>query len=83
MEIQTKAQLLTAVSKPYSFAGGSGTSHKIRFNVAGEIFICSSTAEQVESFLSSQAQNGLAVFKFSSPKENLKMHLVSFVKDKN
>jgi len=78
MEIEHKAQLLTAESKPYEMNGNSGISHRIRFNVSGEIFVCKATPAQVDEMKQYQGQEGTATFKFESRKENLTLRLVSF-----
>jgi len=78
MEFTSDAQLLTAEAKSYNVQGNAGTSHKIRLNVNGEIFACSSSAEQVEAFKQHEGKQGSATFKLVSPKESLKLRLVSF-----
>jgi len=78
MDIQTKAKLLTAESKPYNVDGNSGTSHKIRLNIAGEIYVCKSTAEQVASLKEFEGQEGDAHIRVESRKENMSLKLVSF-----
>jgi hypothetical protein len=78
MKFEEVCQLLTAESKPYNFAGNEGTSHKIRFNVGGEIYVCNSNAQQVSEFKQYEGKKGTAQFVFSSPKETLKMAVTSF-----
>lgn len=78
MEIKTQAVCLSAESKPYNFQGNSGTSHAIRFNVNGEIFLCKSTESQVAEYKQYVGEEGEATFKLTSPKENIKLSVVSF-----
>jgi len=78
MQIETKAQLLTAESKPYSFNGNEGTSHKLRFNVAGEIYVCKSSEEQVRGLEPLVGQEGTALFAVNSRKENMSLECLSF-----
>jgi len=78
MQFEAEAKLLTAEAKTYNVQGNAGTSYKVRLNVDGEIYSCKSSAEQVDSLKSFEGKEGKAVFKLSSPKENLKLVLVSF-----
>jgi len=78
MEIKTQALLLTAESKPYDFNGNSGVSHRIRLNVNGEIFVIKSTEKQVREVSPNVGEEGTAVIKVNSRKENLSLELVSF-----
>jgi len=78
MEIETRATLLTAESKPYNFDGKVGTSYKVRLNVAGEIYVCKSSPEQVTELQEKLGEDGDAIFKLESRKENLSLKLVSF-----
>lgn len=78
MEIKTKAILLTALSKPWTMGERSGVSHKVRLSVNGEIFSANSTEEFVKKFADKKGVEGTAVFNFTSPKELLKLSLVSF-----
>lgn len=78
MDIQTEAMLLTAESRPYSVDGNTGTSHKIRLNVAGEIYVCKSDEAQVAALKSLEGKSGLAQIKVNSRKENMSLQLVSF-----
>ena len=78
MKFEEKVTCLTAVSKPYDFAGNSGVSHHIRFNVGGEIFDCKSTEAQVYEFQKYVGKEGTAVFVFTSPKEKLSLAVESF-----
>lgn len=78
MQYETEAIMLTAVSKPYNFGGNEGISHKIRLNIGGEIYICSSTSAQVQGMQVFAGKKGKAVVVLNSPKENLKLELLSF-----
>lgn len=78
MQFESKGTLLTAESKPYSFQGNEGVSHKIRVNVGGEIYSCNSNADQVASMKQYEGVEGDVVLKVSSRKEVLGMTLVSF-----
>jgi len=78
MEIEVKGKLLTAESKPYNVDGNTGTSHKIRVNVEGEIYVCKSTADQVSSMKKFEGKDGVLVLKINSRKENMSLELVSF-----
>lgn len=78
MEIKVKAKLLTAESRPYSVDGNEGVSHKIRVNVNGEIYVCKSTPDQVNSLKVLEGKDGEAVIKVNSRKENMSLELVSF-----
>jgi len=78
MEITAQAKLLTAESKPYSFGGNEGVSHRIRLSVDGEIYVCKSSADDVATMKRYEGVEGEAVFKVTSRKENLGLELVSF-----
>jgi len=78
MEFKVTARLLTAESKPYEMNGNSGVSHRVRFNIEGEIFNIKSSAEVVRSLSSRVGEEGRLTFKLESRKENLSMSLVSF-----
>jgi len=78
MEIKVNAKLLTAESKAYSVDGNTGTSHKIRLNVNGEIYVCKSSAEQVASMKKFEGKDGKAEIRVNSRKEAMTLELVSF-----
>lgn len=78
MQFEEKAILLSAESNPYDFNGNQGTSHRVRVNVGGEIYVCKSTPEQVLELKHLVKQEGVAVLKFTSVKESLSLQLVSF-----
>lgn len=78
MQIETKAKLLSAESKPYEFSGNKGVSHKIRLSVDGEIYVCKSTETQVSALREKVGENGDVVLKVNSRKETLSLELVSF-----
>jgi len=78
MQNNEKCKVLSAESKPYDFQGNKGVSHKIRVLIEGEIFSVKTTAEQVTEFKQYVGKDGEAVVQFVSPKENLKMNLISF-----
>lgn len=78
MEIQTKGKILTVESKPYSVDGNVGTSHKIRINVDGEIYVCKSNPDQVSSLKQYQGKEGETVIKVNSRAEKLSLELISF-----
>jgi len=79
MEIVTNATLLTAESKPYEIDGNKGISHKARFLIGGEIFKVNATADQVVQLnKSSGGSMGELTLNITSPKENVKVSMVSF-----
>jgi len=78
MRITTDAQLLSAQSKPYNFEGKEGVSHKVRLNVEGEIFVCSTDEAGVKLLQDKIGKEGTAILDFTSPKERLKLSLVEF-----
>lgn len=78
MQFEEKAQLISAESKPFDFNGNKGTSHKLRFNIGGEIFVCRSSEEQISQLKSLEGESGNGVFKLSSPKESLKLECEKF-----
>jgi len=78
MDFEEKCTLLSAVSKPYDFNGISGVSNKIRLNIGGEIYVANATEDQVSQYVKFEGKNGIALLKFTSPKEKLKLSLVSF-----
>jgi len=78
MEINTQAKILSAESKPYSFGGNEGVSHRIRLNVDGEIYVCKSTESQVKEIKDKVGAEGMARIKVLSRKETLSLELVSF-----
>lgn len=79
MKITTNAKLLSAESKPYDFNGNAGTSHKIRVNVDGEIYVCKSNAEQVSKLASKVGEEGTAEIAVNSRAEKMSLELLSFV----
>jgi len=80
MQYEEKVKVLSADSKPYNIEGNEGVSHRVRFLVleAGEIFNVRASAEQVEDLKDYIGSEGVAVLVFKSPKENLRVELVSF-----
>jgi len=78
MRITTEAKLLSAVSKPYDFDGKQGVSHKVRLNVEGEIFVCSTDEQGVKRFQDAVGKDGEAILDFTSPRERLSLSLVEF-----
>jgi len=78
MKVETKAQVLSAESKPYSIDGNSGTSHKIRLNIGGEIFVCKSTAEQIAEFTPFVGKEVDVVIEIVSRKENMSLRISNF-----
>lgn len=79
MQIETNAKLLSAESKPYNVDGNSGTSHKIRLNIYGEIFVCKSDEAQVQEMKEYIGKEGNAIIEVISRKENMALKLMSFV----
>jgi len=79
MKFETEAKLLTAESKPYVVDGNSGTSHKIRLNIDGEIYVCKSNENQVNALKDSVGKDGTAVVRVNSRAERLSLELLSFV----
>lgn len=78
MQIETNAKLLSAESKPYNVDGNSGTSHKIRLNIEGEIFVCKSDEAQVQAMKEHIGKEGNATIEVISRKENMALKLMSF-----
>jgi alpha-L-fucosidase len=76
--IKVQAKLLSAESKPYSVDGNTGTSHKLRFNVDGEIFVFKSDEDQVKELVDSVGTEGDLTFSIVSRKENMSLKCVSF-----
>lgn len=79
MQIETEAKVLTAESKPYDIDGNTGTSHRVRLNIGGEIYVCKSNEQQVRDLQKDLGNDGQAVIKVNSRKENLSLELVSFI----
>lgn len=77
MKIETQAKFLTAESKPYSMDGNNGVSHRIRLNVDGEIYVCKSSADQVQQVQQYLGEEKDVVLKVNSRKENMSLELVS------
>jgi len=78
IKIEEKAILLTAESKPYDFNGNSGTSHKVRISINGEIYSCNSNASQVTDLAPLSGKEGTVVLEILSRKEALSLRVVSF-----
>jgi len=78
--VKEKVKLLSADSKPYEVDGNSGVSHKARFLIhsVGEIYNVRATESQVKELQSHLQKDGEVVLAFKSPKENLRVELVSF-----
>jgi len=80
--INVNAKVLSAENTPYDFDGNEGVSHKIRLSIADEIYSVKTSEDQVNEFKAFVGKSGKAVVSFLSPRENLKMVLVSFVEGK-
>jgi len=83
MKIETVGQLLTAESKPYNVDGNSGTSHKLRFNIDGEIYVCKSTENQVQAMKPHEGESGIVTIRVLSRKENMSLECVSFMPEED
>jgi len=79
MIIETRAQLLTAESKPYSINGNEGISHKARFMVNGEIYELKCNAEQVTQLKYDLPSQGDLKFDLQSRKERISLVFVEFL----
>jgi len=66
MQLKVGARLLSAISKPYSFDGKSGVSHRVRVLVESEVFACKSTEEQVAALQKSVGKDGEVVIEITS-----------------
>jgi len=75
ISFQVTGQILSAESKPYSFAGNEGTSHKIRVLVDGTIYQANSNQEQVKYAQKFLKQDVLVKFVLTAPKENIKLEI--------
>jgi len=82
MDITIEAKLLTAESKPYKVDGNEGVSHKIRLNIAGEIYVCKSSESQVRSLSAQAGKGGMATIAINSRKENMSLELLGFTPEK-
>lgn len=80
MKFEEEAILLTAESKPYNVEGNTGTSHRVRLSINGEIYSCKSTEAQVASLKGDVGKRGTATVVIKSRKENLSIELESFEK---
>ena len=78
MKFEEQATLLSAESKPYDFNGNSGTSHKMRFAIEGEIYAFSVKESQVQEFQSSVKKTGTLIFQITSRKESVKLEFLNF-----
>lgn len=78
MRLTTDATLLTAISKDYDFEGKQGTTHKVRLNIEGEIFVTRTDEAGIARFKSFEGKEGTATLNFTSPKERLNVSLEEF-----
>ena len=78
MKNEEKAIILSSENSPYEFDGKKGISHKIRLNIGGEIYAVTTTEAQVNEFKEYVGETGTVVVQFTSPKETLKMKILSF-----
>lgn len=78
MDINVTGVLLSAESKPYNVDGNSGTSHKLRFNIGGEIYVVKSTAEQVAELQAYVKKELDLALRVESRRESLSLKLVSY-----
>lgn len=78
IQVNGEAKVLTAESKPYSFNGNSGTSHKVRLLVDGEIYVVTSSEAQVESLKPYVDKDIKVRLAFQSRKERLSLTLEDF-----
>lgn len=78
MKFEAEGKILTVESKAYDFDGNKGTSHKIRVNIDGEIYVAKSSQEQCDEFKKFEGADGDFTFKLSSPKERLVFSIVTF-----
>ena len=77
MQNEEKAKVLSADNSPYDFNGNSGISHRIRLNIAGEVYAVKTSETQVNEFQKYVGKDVKVVLEFTSPKENLKMSILS------
>ena len=75
--IKEKAKVLSSDSTPYDFKGNEGVSHRVRLMVDGEIYAIKSSDKQVEAVKQFVGKDVTVVLNVTSPKELLKMVLVS------
>lgn len=80
MKFEEEVTVLTAESKPYSFNGKEGVSHKVRLNILGEIYSISTTEDIVKDFTPLVGQDVKVLLQFTSPKEILKLRILNIVK---
>jgi len=78
MLISGKAQLLTADSVPYSIDGNEGVSHKVRFNIDGEIYALKTDADTIKKLKPFEKQEGHLVFDLQSRKERISVVFTEF-----
>jgi len=78
MQNEEEAKILSAENKPYDFDGNTGVSHTIRLAINDEIFLVKTTEAQVAEFMPLVGKRGTVVVEFISPKEILKMKILSF-----
>lgn len=76
MEIIAQAKMLSAESKPYSFGGNEGVSHRIRLSIDGEIFVCKSDEKQIKEVQDYVGKDIGCILKLLSRKETLSLQLV-------
>lgn len=78
MKVKTKATVLTAESKPYSFEGREGVSSKVRVLVDGDIIPLKATEAQVVEATLLLGKKGEVEFDITSRKENVQLLYVGF-----
>jgi len=78
MFVKTKARILSAESKPYTFDGREGTSHKIRVLVGDRIFPCKATADLVLAAVKLEGKDAEVELEFTSVKELVGVSFVKF-----
>jgi len=75
--MDVEIRLLSAISKPYSFDGKSGTSHRLRFLAGSDVFVAKSSPEQVESVQKLVGTDCKARVKFSSVQDRIDVTVLS------
>lgn len=79
MRINSQIKILSAKSKPYDFDGKKGVTHKVRFNLDGEIFVVRvENEDEVAKYEALVGREGKAVLDLTSPAERINLSIVDF-----
>lgn len=77
LQLEEVGKVLSAESKPYSFDGNEGVSHKVRVLLKDEIMPLRANADLVNQALTMVGKEAKISLSLTFPKENIRLNLIS------